>query len=94
MQINFVYTIHTQTDRSSFFNDESQIAVQIQYLPQDIDWNDSTPQCSADSLTIDHFTLISSTGDPVHSSLPGDRVQCIWSSEEVSVRTPPGQSGH
>ena len=41
----------------------SRIAVQIQHLPQDIDWNDSTPQCSVDSLTIDHFMASESAGE-------------------------------
>lgn len=58
-----LYT-HKLTDHhSSMMNLTSRIAVRIQHLPQDIDWNDSTPQCSVDSLTIDHFMASESAGE-------------------------------
>ena len=43
-------------------NFTSRLAVRIQHVPQDVDWNNSTPQCSIDNLTVDHFMVSESAG--------------------------------
>ena len=58
------HTLYTQTTdhHSTMMNLTSRLAVRIQHIPEDIDWNDSTPQCSVDSLTINHFMVSETVG--------------------------------
>ena len=58
------HSIHKTTDHhSTMMNLTSRLAVRIQHIPEDIDWNDSTPQCSVDSLTINHFMVSETVGE-------------------------------
>ena len=61
------YTMHVMVyiadHHSTMMNITSRLAVRMHHQPDNIDWNDTTPQRSLDSLTINDFMLSESEAE-------------------------------
>ena len=59
---NYV-ALHIVDRHSTMMNITSRLAVRMHHLPENVDWNDTTPQRSLDSLTINDFMLSESEAE-------------------------------